>query len=137
MSRGQRWLRLAVLCGILALGLASVNRGPPPLDPEQMAECLKSNSALGETGGLDLGHDFWVDQKRSRKTTVKARLRELRASLRYGKVVDAREDELYFYFVSDYHHRASIRPRQNTEQDIAELEKEYRVIRMYGPASKE
>ena len=141
-------LVLLVVCLLLAHHFAFLGGAPVPVprsrepekeaDPEKMAEYLQpSTSSPYRVKGMYVGKPFWVDEERSRETTVRAKLIELGATLHDGKVVDAAGRELYFYPVADYRHRHDPWPPQKTKEDIEELEKKYRVIRMYDPPSKD
>jgi hypothetical protein len=155
MSERVLLLRAVGVCGLLLLALAAAGCGRRPTkqaelqrmaELERMADSLQTNAPHtppGEeqprTRGLYVDERFWVDKERSRETTVRRMLVELGASLQDGKVVDETGTELYFYGVREGPFAGPDRDRhqQNTEGDIRELEKRYRVIRMYGPAPKE
>jgi hypothetical protein len=138
MSERVQFFGIAVFCGLLSLCLIALGCGREA-ELEKMAESLKSNSPTLHGDGFPADYDFWVDEKMTRKTTVKKKLTELGASLQDGKVVDAAGRELYFYKVTHrYHHPLDPRPPRPTEkEEIKELEKTYHVIRMYiGPPTE-
>jgi hypothetical protein len=108
---------------------------PPPVTaPEKLAERVLTNLSphIGETGGIYVDKSFWVDEERSRSTTVRAKLIELGASLRDGKVVDAAGKELFFFYVQNYSPRGPKHYEKNQEE-LREMEKKYHVVRMYPP----
>jgi hypothetical protein len=72
---------------------------------------------------------FWVDEENTRKTTVRAKLIELGASLRDGKVVDAAGDELYFYLLQQL--VRDWKAVKADQQILREKERKYHVVRMY------
>jgi hypothetical protein len=156
MSNRVRFFRAVGLGGLLLLALAAAGcgrRDAKQADLERMAECLRTNLPYRpyddplpadkwppgkplpprRTTGLRVHDRFWVDEQRSRKTTVGEMLRELGASLQGGKVIDATGRELYFYRVQNVHPKDP--HPQNTEEEIEELEKHYHVIRMYAPVT--
>ncbi len=131
MNRRVGILRWALLFGLLQLALLAAGCGRREAELQKMADCLQCNTIHRPT----LDRSFWVDVERSRKTTVRATLLELGASLHNSKVFDSAGNELYFYEVEDPH-KLDPQP-QKTEEEIAELEKKYHVIRMYGPPPKD
>jgi hypothetical protein len=97
-----------------------------------LAPHVRSNSYRTVTNpetGLYADESFWVDSRRSKRTTVRATLIELGAALRDGKVVDAAGEELCFCEVYDYD------PVDLEEEQklLREAEQKYHVVRMYGP----
>jgi hypothetical protein len=130
---------LFLLLLLVAAGCSDNQGGGKPrtqADWEEMARCLATNyDSSPYNDGIPLDYDFWVDAKRTRKTTVQATLKELGATLKDGKVYDAAGEELYFYEVRE---RGKGHPRpQKTGKEISELKKKYHVIRMYGPWPKD
>ena len=113
-------------------------------DLKEMAARLQSNTDdRPYTTGLSLGRDFWVDEKRSRETTVRQTLLDVGATLRDGKVVDRDGNELHFYYVQDPYRRGSSGKEEEERRDrikaeLERLEKSgYHVIRMYSAPRKE
>jgi hypothetical protein len=128
---------------LLALVAVSCSSKQEQVDWDEMVRHLATNRTR-----LRPGSPFWPTKKLAARmgpqTTVKAKLQEVGAFLADGKVYDADCHELYFYQVRNPPHRPNRhipdpdpRPPQNTEAEIKELEKEYHVIRMYGPPSKD
>jgi hypothetical protein len=134
-----------LLCASLALLAAGCGaqredeRRPPPTEAElkEMAEHVQTNaSTRSEFRGIYLDHEFWADEGRTRPTTVRAELIALGASLRDGKVVDAKGRELFFYQPpSTSHPRHDPEPR--AVKGAVKLSDLYHVVVMYGPMPKD
>jgi hypothetical protein len=105
---------------------------------KEMAPLLKSNSndRPFQATGLHLEREFWVDEKRSRETSVRQALIDLGASLQDGKVVDPDGRELYFLRMW---RPESPRDRAETAQEAMQGLKErgFRVIPMYDHMPKD
>jgi hypothetical protein len=128
----------AFLTALLAAGCGdegpSPEPPPPPVtDPETLGPYIRTNSGIHPEGfetGLYVDRSFWVDEESSRRTTVRATLIALGASMADGKVVDAAGEELYFFWhqhpdSKDYkHYRSDV-------EEVRELEKKYHVVRMF------
>lgn len=169
MSKRLRFSRAAARWGLLVLALAAAGCGRRPskqaeldrlAELERMARCLRTNVLYTPKGegprdqapprlarrGLYVDYRFWVDQERSRETTVRAMLVELGASLQDGKVVDEAGRELYFYHVSypvlsDFvamKVEAGLMPAPpDPDEEMKELEKRYHVVPMFPEGRKD
>jgi hypothetical protein len=126
-----------LLLVLLAAGCQKEQQTEDPPDLEKMAQSLQTNYFSPEETGVYIDHAFWVDEERSRKTTVRETLLALGAYRRDGKVYDAQGKELYFYDVKDSPALPRKPPRQDTKKEIRELSKKYHVIRMYGRPPKD
>jgi hypothetical protein len=137
---------MSALCGAFLIVVFAVGCGdpepspepppppPPPVTaPEKLAEhVLTTGRRFGKKGGIYVDERFWVDERRSRRTTVRAKLLELGASLRDGKVVDANGKELYFFYVQNCSRRpGGWKEYEEMLQELKETEKKYHVVRMY------
>jgi hypothetical protein len=135
-------LLISALCGAFVVALLAAGcepepspepPPPPATNPEKLAPLVRTNSYYrmvsdSEETGLAPDESFWVDSRRSRRTTVAATLIELGAALRDGKVVDAAGEELFFAEAYDYE------PNDGSFlRALREAEKKYHVVRMYGP----
>jgi hypothetical protein len=136
-------LGLCCLALLAGCGQREDEGRPPPTeaDLERMAEHLRTNNAgrgVGFGEPISLDHEFWLDEKRKRPTTVREHLIALCASLRDDKVVDAKGKELYFYEPPGYRHpHFEPPPDRSPEEWIEILSKRYHVVVMYGPKPKD
>src|SRR5262249_54850712 len=130
------------VCVCVAFTLACLYAAHLKAQLKEMAPLLKTSSVRPpfHDYGLDLEESFWVDEKRSRRTTVREALIEAKASLRDGKVVDPEGRELFFLRILERRKRG-LHDKDGDEHPHETIkglkERGYRVIPMYGPMPKD
>jgi hypothetical protein len=138
-------LRALALCGAFLIALLaagcwepepSPEPPPPPVtDPEKLAPHVRYNQSL--TGfGIRVDKTIYLDRQGRKKTIVRAKLIELGASLRDGKVVDAAGQELCFFRLFQPH-RPDRRAEWEEDKQLLRMEEKYHVVRMYGGPTKD
>jgi hypothetical protein len=128
-ERAPWWLVVSTCLALTATGC-----GGRDYDPERMADHVRTNDRKPDETGVTLDRRFWVDKERTREMSVRQALSEMGASLQGGRVLDSAGRELFFFVIHhEYEHPLDPNPgkRRKEEREIQELDKHYRVVRMY------